>query len=320
VVWNGEFVNENDARFINDRVHANIQRDGTFSVVPQIKGGITTSGELRRIADVADKYDPDVIKITGGQRIDLLGVRRRTSRRSGGPRHALGLRLRQVLPHGEELRRHRLLPLRAGRLDDAAVRIEQTYQGLESPAKMKLAVAGCPRNCSEALVKDVGVVAVGDDRWDVLIGGAAGASVRRGRAFHRHRPRRGRAAVRVFMQYYRENAKWLERSYDFVPRVGLDELKAILVDDRNGIVAGLEERLQAAIDAYRDPWQDGREPSGPGQFANNLPLLPLPIVPVGRAPDWSLQASSAGRGRRRATVRRRCRNRVRPLERAGSQA
>jgi nitrite reductase (NADH) large subunit len=178
-----------------------------------------------------------------------------------------------------------------------AVRLEQTYQGLESPAKMKLAVAGCPRNCSEALVKDVGVVAVGDDRWDVLVGGAAGASVRRGDVLATVT---GHAEVvrlaGVFMQYYRENAKWLERTYDFVPRVGIEELRALLVDDRDGIVAGLEERMQAAVDAYRDPWQDGREPSGPGQFANNLPLLPLPIVPVRRAPDGSLQASSAGRG------------------------
>jgi len=100
----------------------------------------------------------------------------------------------------------------------------------------------------------------------------------------------------VFMQYYRENARWLERTYDFVPRVGLDELKAILVDDRDGIVAGLEERMQDAVDGYRDPWQDGREPTSPVQFADNLPLLPLPIVPVGRAADGSLQASSAGRG------------------------
>jgi nitrite reductase (NADH) large subunit len=100
----------------------------------------------------------------------------------------------------------------------------------------------------------------------------------------------------VFMQYYhyRENAKWLERTYDFVPRVGLDELPAILVDDRDGLVAGLEERMQAAIDNYRDPWQDGRAPSGPGQFADALPLIPLPQVPVRRAPDGSLQASSAG--------------------------
>src|SRR3954451_8208430 len=98
------------------------------------------------------------------------------------------------------------------------------------------------------------------------------------------------------MQYYRENAKWLERTYDFVPRVGLDELKAILVDDRDGLVAGLEERIQVATDAYRAPWHDGRESSGPGQFADTLPLVPLPIVPVRRAPDGSLQASTAGRG------------------------
>jgi len=178
-----------------------------------------------------------------------------------------------------------------------AVRLEQTYQGLESPAKMKLAVAGCPRNCSEALVKDVGVVAVGDDRWDLLIGGAAGASVRRGDVLatvdgHDEVVR----LSGVFMQYYRENARWLERTYDFVPRVGLDELKAILVDDRDGMVGGLEERMQAAVDAYRDPWRDGREPTSPVQFADNLPLIPLPIVPVGRAEDGSLQASSAGRG------------------------
>jgi nitrite reductase (NADH) large subunit len=298
VIWNGEFVNENDARFINDRVHANIQRDGTFSVVPQIKGGITTAGELRRIADVADKYEIPMIKITGGQRIDLLGVRKEDlpgvwadlDMPSG---YAYGKSFRTVKSCvGTDYCRFGL-----GDSTTLAVRIEQTYQGLESPAKMKLAVAGCPRNCSEALVKDVGVVAVGDDRWDVLIGGAAGASVRRGDVLatvdgHDEVIR----LAGVFMQYYRENARWLERTYDFVPRVGLDELKAILVDDRDGIVDGLEERMQAAIDAYRDPWQDGREPSGPGQFANNLPLLPLPIVPVGRAPDGSLQASSAGRG------------------------
>ena len=298
VVWNGEFVNENDARFINDRVHANIQRDGTFSVVPQIKGGITTAGELRRIADVADKYEIPMIKITGGQRIDLLGVRKEDlpgvwadlDMPSG---YAYGKSFRTVKSCvGTDYCRFGL-----GDSTTLAVRLEQTYQGLESPAKMKLAVAGCPRNCSEALVKDVGVVAVGDDRWDVLIGGAAGASVRRGDVLatvdgHDEVIR----LAGVFMQYYRENARWLERTYDFVPRVGLDELKAILVDDRDGIVDGLEERMQAATDAYRDPWQDGREPSGPGQFANSLPLLPLPIVPVGRAPDGSLQASSAGRG------------------------
>jgi nitrite reductase (NADH) large subunit len=71
------------ARFINDRVHANIQKDGTFSVIPRIRGGVTTPDELRRIADVADKYRVPMVKITGSQRIDLLGVRRRTCRTSG---------------------------------------------------------------------------------------------------------------------------------------------------------------------------------------------------------------------------------------------
>jgi nitrite reductase (NADH) large subunit len=297
VVWNGEFVNENDARFINDRVHANIQRDGTFSVVPQIAGGITTAEQLRRIADVADKYAVPMIKITGGQRIDLLGVRKEDlpgvwadlDMPSG---YAYGKSFRTVKSCvGTDFCRFGL-----GDSTTLAVRMEETYQGLESPAKMKLAVAGCPRNCSEALVKDLGLVAVGDDRWEVYVGGAAGASVRKGDVLatvvgHDE-------AVRlcgVFMQFYRENARWLERTYDFVPRVGLDELRALLVDDRDGIVADLEERMQAAVDGYRDPWLDGREPSGPGQFHRALPLVPLPQVPVGRTADGRLQPSPSGR-------------------------
>jgi nitrite reductase (NADH) large subunit len=296
VVWNGEFVHENDAKFINDRVHANIQRDGTFSVVPQIKGGVTTAEQLRRIADVADKYAVPMIKITGGQRIDLLGVRKEDlpgvwadlDMPSG---YAYGKSFRTVKSCvGTDFCRYGL-----GDSTDLAVKIEQRYQGLESPAKPKLAVAGCPRNCSEALVKDVGVVAVDDDRWDVLVGGAAGASVRRGDVLatvdgHDEVVR----LAGVFMQYYRENARWLERTYDFVPRVGLGELKAILVDDRDGVVTGLEERMQDAVDAYHDPWQDGRDPR-PGQFADNLPLIPLPQVPVRRAADGSLQSSAAGK-------------------------
>jgi nitrite reductase (NADH) large subunit len=181
--------------------------------------------------------------------------------------------------------------------------IEERFKGLESPAKLKLAVAGCPRNCSEALVKDIGLVAVGDDRWEVYIGGAAGASVRKGDVLASVDGRD--AAVRItglFMQYYRERANWLERTYDFVPRVGLDELKAVLVDDRDGIVDGLAERMQTAVDAYADPWLEGREPATPGQFHDSLPLIPLPKVPVrdgssspaGTAGTVPTSAASAG--------------------------
>ena len=282
VVWAGEFVDEKDARFINDRVHANIQRDGTFSVVPRMAGGVTTPAELRRIADVADKFAIPLIKVTGGQRIDLLGVRKEDlpavwedlDMPSG---YAYGKSMRTVKTCvGTDFCRYGL-----GDSTRLGVDIEERFSGLESPAKMKLAVSGCPRNCAESMVKDIGIVAVGDDRWEIYVGGAAGASVRRGDVFATVD---GQAeAVRltgVFMQYYRENAKWLERTYDFVPRVGLDELQALLVDDRDGIVAGLQERIQTAVDAYVDPWAEGRTPATPGQFSDALPLIPLPIVPV----------------------------------------
>jgi nitrite reductase (NADH) large subunit len=281
-VWAGEFVDEKDARFINDRVHANIQRDGTFSVVPRMAGGVTTSADLRRIADVADKFAIPMIKVTGGQRIDLLGVRKEDlpavwadlDMPSG---YAYGKSMRTVKTCvGTDFCRFGL-----GDSTQLGVDIEERFSGLESPAKMKLAVSGCPRNCAESMVKDIGIVAVGDDRWEVYVGGAAGASVRKGDVLA---VVDGRAeAIRitgVFMQYYRENAKWLERTYDFVPRVGLDELKAVLVEDRDGIVGGLGERIQTAVDAYADPWGEGRTPVTDGQFADALPLIPLPLVPV----------------------------------------
>ena len=282
VVWAGEYVEEKDARFINDRVHANIQRDGTFSVVPRMAGGVTTPDELRRIADVADKYAIPMVKVTGGQRIDLLGVRKQDlpavwadlGMPSG---YAYGKSMRTVKTCvGTDFCRYGL-----GDSTQLGIDIETRFSGLESPAKMKLAVAGCPRNCSEAMVKDIGLVAVGEDRWEVYVGGAAGASVRKGDVLATVQ---GRAeAIRltgVFMQYYRENARWLERTYDFVPRVGLAELRALLVDDRDGVVANLEERMQTAVDAYVDPWQEGAAPSTEGQFADALPLLPLPQAPV----------------------------------------
>ena len=273
VIWAGEYVDERDARFINDRVHANIQRDGTFSVVPRMAGGVTTSDELRRIADTADRFDIPMIKVTGGQRIDLLGVRKEDL-----PAVWASLGMPSGYAYGKSMRTVKTCVgtdfCRFGLGDSTrlGIDIEQRYKGLESPAKLKLAVAGCPRNCSEALVKDIGVVAVGADRWEVLVGGAAGASVRRGDVLATVE---GRAEalrlVGVFMQYYREQARWLERTYDFVPRVGIEELRALLVEDRDGIVGGLEERMQTAVDAYRDPWLEGREPATAGQFGRALP-------------------------------------------------
>jgi nitrite reductase (NADH) large subunit len=161
MVWGAEYDDERGARFINDRVHANIQKDGTFSVVPRIAGGVATADQLRRLADVADRYEVPMIKITGGQRIDLLGVRkedlpaiwRDLDMPSG---HAYGKSFRTVKTCvGTDFCRFGL-----GDSTKLGIRIEERFAGLESPGKLKLGVAGCPRNCSEAMVKDVGWVAV----------------------------------------------------------------------------------------------------------------------------------------------------------------
>ena len=223
-IWDDEYVDERDARFINDRVHANIQKDGTFSVVPRIFGGVTSADELRRIADVAEKYDVPMVKITGGQRIDLLGIKKEQLpevwRDLGMPSgHAYTKAFRTCKTCvGTEFCRYGI-----GDSTALGIAIEKRFQGIESPAKMKLATAGCPRNCSEATVKDVGAVAIEGGRWEIYVGGAAGARVRKGDVLGQVDSQED--VIRLigrFMQYYRENAKYLERTYDFVPRVGIE--------------------------------------------------------------------------------------------------
>ena len=282
MMWADEFVDEQDARYINDRVHANIQRDGTFSVVPQMKGGVTNPWQLRRIADVADKYAIPMIKLTGGQRIDLLGVRKEDL-----PAVWSDLDMPSGYAYGKSFRTVKTCVgtdfCRYGLGDSTAlgIAIEERYQGLASPGKMKLAVTGCPRNCAEALCKDLGVVAVGDDRWEIYVGGAAGAHIRKGDLLATvDGPDEVMTLTGRFLQYYRENANWLERTYSFVPRVGIERIQAVVIHDAEGIAEQLDANMAKSIAAYRDPWQDGKAPVTEGQFRTSLPLLPLPQVPV----------------------------------------
>jgi len=272
MLWGTEYTDERDARFINDRVHANVQNDGTFSVVPQIPGGVTSSQQLRAIADVADKYHVPMVKITGGQRIDLLGVAKEDLphvwQDLGMPSgHAYGKTFRTCKTCvGTEFCRYGL-----GDSTTLGIRIEKRFQGIESPAKLKLAVAGCPRNCSEAMIKDIGAVAVEGGRWEIYVGGAGGSHVRKGDilcSVETHEEvllLTGR-----FMQYYRENAKYLERTYGFVERTGIDKIRAVVVDDAEGIAERLDEAMRASVDAYVDPWQEAQTPASPNQFASVL--------------------------------------------------
>lgn len=154
-----------------------------------------------------------------------------------------------------------------------AVKIEERFQGLESPGKLKLATAGCPRNCSEAMVKDVGAVAIGEDRWELYVGGAAGSHIRKGDVLcvvDGHD-----AVMRItgrFIQYYRENAKYLERTYGFVDRVGIERIRQVVVEDSEGIAARLDATMQESIDAYRDPWEEAGNPATANQFRTMLPM------------------------------------------------
>ncbi len=277
-----KYIDERDARFINDRVHANIQRDGTFSVVPQMKGGVTSVQQLRRIADVAEKHNIPMIKLTGGQRIDLLGVAKEDL-----PTVWADLDMPSGYAYGKSFRTVKTCVgkdyCRFGTGDSTGlgISLESRFQGIESPAKLKLAVSGCPRNCAESLVKDVGVVAVEGGRWEIYIGGAAGAHIRKGDLLVTvDTPEEVTLLAGRFMQYYRENANWLERTYAFVPRVGIEHLRSVILDDSEGIAARLDEAMQESVDNYVDPWSERDDPLTPGQFRTSLPLTVLPQVPV----------------------------------------
>jgi nitrite reductase (NADH) large subunit len=278
-LWNDEYIDERDQRYINDRVHANIQNDGTFSVVPRIYGGVTTADDLIRMGQVAKKYDVPMVKITGGQRIDLLGIKKddlpKVWADLGMPSgHAYTKAFRTCKTCvGSEFCRY-------GTNDSTGlgIAIEKRFQGFEFPAKVKMAVSGCPRNCAESTVKDVGVIATEGGEWEISVGGAAGASVRKTDILCRVRTQDD--ALRIigrFLIYYRDNAKWLERTYDFVPRVGMEKLKKVLLEDEYGLVEYFDREVEATIAAYVDPWMEREKPVYAGQFEDTK-TIPLPLL------------------------------------------
>lgn len=280
-IWGADYDDERDARFINDRVHANIQRDGTFSVVPRIYGGVVSPAELRRIAETAERHGAQLVKLTGGQRIDLLGIPKENLpavwRDLGMPSgHAYSKAVRTCKTCvGTHFCRYGV-----GDSIGLGIALERRLQGIEAPHKVKLATAGCPRNCSEATTKDIGAVAIEGGRWEIHVGGAAGSKVRKADVLcvvstHDEVLRMsGR-----FLQYYRENARYMERSYDFVARVGIERLRALLVDDIEGEAARLDAEIERAANAYEDPWEEAAAPVHPSQFRDVVHVVDAPPEP-----------------------------------------
>ena len=257
---------ERHARFINDRVHANIQNDGTFSVVPRMRGGVTSADELRRIADVVDKYAIPMVKVTGGQRIDLLGVPKEQLPAvwedlgmPSGYAYAKAVRTVKTCV-GSEFCRFGL-----GDAIALGIDLERAMEGLHTPHKVKSAVSGCPRNCAESYVKDIGIVAV-EGGWEIYVGGAAGGTVRKGDLLTVvTNPEAAKRVALAFLQYYRENGEYLERSYGFVERVGITAIRQAVLGEPQ---AELLERFQIAkAAADPDPWRERHAPVTPKQFA-----------------------------------------------------
>ncbi len=254
--WPKEAQDDPQSRFINERAHANIQKDGTFSVIPRMWGGETTAADLRRIADVVDKYSIPTVKVTGGQRIDLLGVKKQDlpavwadlGMPSG---HAYAKALRTVKTCvGSEW-------CRFGTQDSTQMGkdLERALWRMYAPHKVKLAVSGCPRNCAEAGIKDVGVIGV-ESGWEIYVAGNGGIKTEVAQFLVKVT-----TAAEVlehagaFLQLYREEGWYLERTVHYVARVGLDYVKRKVVDDAEGRRA-LWERLQFALDGEPDPWHE----------------------------------------------------------------
>ena len=276
MLWCGDHDEDRSARYINDRVHANIQKDGTFSVVPRIRGGVTSPDELRRIADVADKYRVPMVKITGSQRIDLLGIRKADLPAvwadlgmPSGQAYTKGVRMVKTCV-GTEF-------CRFGTQDSTAagIEMERRFEQLYTPHKVKMAAVGCPRNCAEATVKDIGLVGV-EGGWQVVVGGAAGKSVRKADLLTTvETTEQALEASELFFQYYRENANYLERTYDFVERLGIEKVRKETVYAPEPVRHALLDRLRKSKARARDAWQEGAEPMNPTQFR---PIQPLEDV------------------------------------------
>ncbi|MDN0082759.1 nitrite reductase large subunit NirB [Crenobacter sp. SG2305] len=252
--WPHEAVDDPQSRFVNERVHANIQKDGTFSVIPQMKGGVTNPAELRRIADVADKYHVPMVKVTGGQRIDLLGVKKEDlvnvwkdlGMQSG---HAYGKSIRTVKTCvGSEFCR-----FGTQNSTQMGIDLETMLANMWSPHKVKLAVSGCPRNCAEAGIKDVGVIAV-DSGWELYVGGNGGTKTEVAQFLCKVKTAdEVKEYSGAFLQLYREEAYYLDRTVHYIARVGLDYIKARVVDDAANRQA-LFERLLYSLEGLPDPW------------------------------------------------------------------
>ena len=258
--WPTEHEEDPQSRFVNERMHANIQKDGTYSVVPRMWGGITTPDELRAIADAADKYQARLVKVTGGQRLDIFGIRKEDLPSIWADLNAAGM----VSGHayGKALRTVKTCVgsewCRFGTQDSTGlgIKAEKMTWGSWMPHKFKIAVSGCPRNCAEASIKDLGIICV-DSGYEISVGGNGGIHLR-GTDFLCKVETEEAALeyIAAFIQLYREEARYLDRTAPWVERVGMDYIKGRIVEDDEGRKALQKRFLFAQSVHQKDPWAE----------------------------------------------------------------
>ncbi|MCK4738534.1 MAG: nitrite reductase large subunit NirB, partial [Deltaproteobacteria bacterium] len=256
MVWPLESVEDKSSRLINERMSANIQKDNTFSVVPRIYGGVVTPKELMKISEVAVKYKAKLVKITGGQRLDLVGIKKEDLEdvwkdigMPSGFAYAKALRTVKTCL-GEKF-------CRFGTQDSLGlgVNMERKFSGLWMPAKVKMGVSGCPRNCAESAIKDIGIVCVSGG-YEIYVGGSGGIELKGAKRLCMVETEEDVIEiVSAFLQFYREEANYGERTFKWVRRITMEALRETI--EGNLTLRGeLSLRLELALSVLKDPWKE----------------------------------------------------------------
>jgi nitrite reductase (NADH) large subunit len=238
----------------NEKMRANVQSDGAYSVVPRMYGGVADAAQLRRIADTAVKFNVPLVKLTGGQRIALVGVREEQLKpiwkelgMPSGFAYAKSLRTVKTCVGLPYCRYGTQKSMELG------IALEKELERIMTPAKVKLGVSGCPRNCAESGIKDIGIVGV-KGGWEIYAGGNGGVNLEKAALLAAVQT--GEEAVEIvkaFLQLYREEADYMERTSKWISRFGFEKIKKMVVEspiERKE----LAERLDAALAGLKDPW------------------------------------------------------------------
>ena len=255
MIYPNEHKDEKESRFANERYHANIQNDGTFSVIPQMRGGVTDADQLIRLGEVAKKYNVPLVKVTGSQRVGLYGLKKEEL-----PSVWEDLGMRSASAYGKKTRSVKSCVgkefCRFGTqyTTQLGIRLEQTFEYIDTPHKFKMGVSGCPRSCVESGVKDFGVISV-ENGFQLYIGGNGGTEVTKGQLLTTVETED--EVIRIcgaLMQYYRETGIYAERTAPWLERLGFENVKEVLLDpDRQ---QALFDRVMEAKQAIQDePWQ-----------------------------------------------------------------